>query len=234
MILNENRKIICSRDVIFNERVLYKDRGNTYTKNLEKNGLVYVKVNDVPKTPIIDPPQLDESVENNNDQHLNTFVPSTPTLDVRKSPRPHTSNKKYLNYILLIDKREPGNCEDACQTSNANKWEVIMKNEMKYLVFNHTWELVKFPIGKKASHNKWMYIVKEDHYGSKRYKTQLVYKGFPQKEGIDYIKIFVIAVKLNNIGTVLSIVVCEGLYLEQLDVNIAFLHGDLDEEIYMY
>ncbi|WVZ06612.1 hypothetical protein V8G54_019958 [Vigna mungo] len=62
------------------------DRDDTYTKNLEKNGLVYVKVNDVLNTPIIDPPQLEESVENNNDQHLNTFEPSTPTLIVRKSP----------------------------------------------------------------------------------------------------------------------------------------------------
>ena len=40
--------------------------------------------------------------------------------------------------------------------------------------------------------------------------------------------------KLNTIRSVLSIVAVEDLYLEQLDVKTAFLHGDLDEEIYMH
>jgi len=53
---NENRKIICSRDMIFNEKVMYKDRDNTYTRNLEKNDPVYVKVDDVPENPITDTP----------------------------------------------------------------------------------------------------------------------------------------------------------------------------------
>ena len=39
--------------------------------------------------------------------------------------------------------------------------------------------------------------------------------------------------KLTTIKVVLSIVVVDNLHLEQLDVKIAFLHGDLDEEIYM-
>ena len=58
-------------------------------------------------------------------------------------------------------------------------------------------------------------------------------KGFQQKEGIDYADIFSPVVKLTTIRSVLSIVVVEGLYLEQLDVKTAFLHGDLEEEIYM-
>ena len=40
--------------------------------------------------------------------------------------------------------------------------------------------------------------------------------------------------KLNTIITVLSIVASEDLHLDQLDVKTSFLHGDLDEEIYMH
>ena len=79
-----------------------------------------------------------------------------------------------------------------------------------------------------------MYRIKEEHDGSKRYKARLVVKGFQQKEGVDYIEIFSLVVKLNTIKTVLSIVVSEELHLEQLDVKTAFLHQDLDEEIYMH
>ena len=109
-----------------------------------------------------------------------------------------------------------------------------MKDEMQPLISNHTWELTELPIGKKALHNKWIYRVKKEHDDSKSYKARLVVKGFQQKEGVDYNEIFAPVMKLNTIRTVLSIVAIEDLHLEQLDVKTAFLHGDLDEEIYMH
>jgi len=136
--------------------------------------------------------------------------------------------------MLLTDGGEPEDYEEACQTTDANKWELAMKDEMKSLISNQTWELVELPMGKKALHNKWVYRVKENHDGSKRYKARLVVKGFQQKEGVDYTEIFAPVVKLNTIRSVLSIVASEELYLEQLDVKTAFLHGDLEEEIYMH
>jgi len=40
--------------------------------------------------------------------------------------------------------------DEACQGEDANKWELAMKEEMKLLVSNQTWELAKLPEGKKA------------------------------------------------------------------------------------
>jgi ATP-binding cassette subfamily B (MDR/TAP) protein 1 len=54
-----------------------------------------------------------------------------------------------------------------------------------------------------------------------------------QKKSIDFDEIFSPIVKMISIRTILSLVVVEYLHLEQLDVKIAFLHGDLEEEIYM-
>ena len=94
-------------------------------------------------------------------------------------------------------------------------------------------ELTKLLIGKKALHNKWVYRIKNEHDGSKCYKARLVVKGFQQKKGIDYSEIFSLAVKMSTIRLLLGMVAIENLHLEQLDVKMAFLHGDLKEDIYM-
>ena len=108
-----------------------------------------------------------------------------------------------------------------------------MKEEMDSLLKNNTWDLCKFPVGKKALQNKWVYRLKEEDGGKKQFKARLFVKGFAQKKGIDFDEIFSPIVKMTSIRTVLSIVATEDLHLEQLDVKKTFLHGDLDEEICM-
>ena len=71
--------------------------------------------------------------------------------------------------------------------------------------------------------------MKEEEGGKKRFKARLVVKGFTQKKGIDFDEIFSPIVKMTSIHIVLSLVATEDLHLEQLDVKIAFSHGDLDE-----
>ncbi|XP_059654939.1 uncharacterized protein LOC132301727 [Cornus florida] len=85
----------------------------------------------------------------------------------------------------------------------------------------------------KALYNKCVYKVKEEYDGSKRYKVRLVVKGFQQEEGIDYTNICSLVVKLNTIRSILILIEEEELHLERFDVKTKFLHGDLEEEIYM-
>jgi hypothetical protein len=61
----------------------------------------------------------------------------------------------------------------------------------------------------------------------------LVVKGFSQKLGIDYNDVFSLVVKHSSICALLGIVAMHDLELEQLDVKTAFLHDDLEDEIYM-
>jgi hypothetical protein len=81
--------------------------------------------------------------------------------------------------------------------------------------------------------NKWVYKLKEEDGGKKRYTDRLVIKGFAQNKGIDFDEIFSPVVKMTSIMTILCLVTVEYLHLEQLDVKTVFLHGDLEEEIYM-
>jgi hypothetical protein len=66
-----------------------------------------------------------------------------------------------------------------------------------------------------------------------RFKARLVAKGFSQIPRIDYNDVFSPVIMLSSIHTFLIIVAMQNLELEQLDVKTAFLHGELQEEIYM-
>ena len=78
-----------------------------------------------------------------------------------------------------------------------------------------------------------MFIIKTESDGKRRFKARLVVKGYSQRKGIDYAEIFSPVVKLTSIRILLSIVASENLHLEQMDVKTAFLHRDVDKEIYM-
>ena len=58
-------------------------------------------------------------------------------------------------------------------------------------------------------------------------------KGYSQREGIDYNEIFSPVVKYISIRVILGFVIMHDMELEQLNMKTAFLHGDLEEEIYM-
>ena len=58
-------------------------------------------------------------------------------------------------------------------------------------------------------------------------------KGFNQRKGIDFDEIFSPVVKMTSIRTVLGLAASFDLEIEQMDVKTAFLHGDLEEEIFM-
>ena len=93
--------------------------------------------------------------------------------------------------------------------------------------------LIELPAGKRVLLNKWVFRIKTEPDGKRRFKARLVVKGYSQRKGIDYAEIFSHVVKLTSIRILLSIVASENLHLKQIDVKITFLHEDLVKEIYM-
>ncbi|CAM8979321.1 unnamed protein product [Rhodiola kirilowii] len=109
-----------------------------------------------------------------------------------------------------------------------------MQAELQALHNNNTWEITDLPFGKNPVGSKWIYRIKRHSDGTiQRYKARLVARGFTQLEGLDYHETFAPVVKMNIVRTYLAVAISKGWPLFQLDVDNAFLHGDLDEEVYM-
>ena len=94
---------------------------------------------------------------------------------------------------------------------------------------------MKLPKGKKVIGCKWVYTKKEYSRSkdSLHYKTRLVAKEYEQNEGIDYNKVFSPITKHSSIRILLAMIAQFNLELAQMDVKTAFLHGDLEEDIFM-
>ena len=107
---------------------------------------------------------------------------------------------------------------------------------MESLHENQTWELVKPTRGQKIISCKWVFKKKEWISGAEsvRYKACLVAKGYSQTVGVDFNGVFSPVVKQISIRVLLAIVAWFALQLEQLDVKTTFLHGELEEQIFMY
>ncbi|CAL1401437.1 unnamed protein product [Linum trigynum] len=103
-----------------------------------------------------------------------------------------------------------------------------MQHEIKALIKNQTWDVVNLPIGKKPIGNKWVYKTKFESDGSlDRLRARLVAKGNSQQEGVDFQDTFALVIKMTTVRTFLAIASMRNWHIHQLDVNNAFLHGDL-------
>jgi hypothetical protein len=109
-----------------------------------------------------------------------------------------------------------------------------MDEEMASLDVNATWELVALQKDKKAIGCKWVYKVKHNADGFvNKYKARLVAKGYAQTYGIDYEETYNPIAKMTIVRAIIAMVATKGWSLHQMDVNNAFLHGDLQEKVYM-
>jgi hypothetical protein len=139
----------------------------------------------------------------------------------------------YKAFIAALDSTIPIP-HDWQEAKKYPQWRAAMLEEMSALDKNDTWELSTLPMGKKAVGCKWVFTIKHTPDGKiERYKARLVAKGYSQTYGVDYDETFAPVAKMNTIKTLISVAANQRWKLFQLDVKNAFLHGDLQEEVYM-
>ncbi|GJZ02717.1 putative RNA-directed DNA polymerase [Tanacetum coccineum] len=250
------KKLVRSRDVEFDEDQTLKDVEKTEKETIPQHNDDPIDLDPVP--PKHFDAQFGDDIQNDEEQndeehgaddvdaqeqpnldedvHPELPVPMPPFVPLRRSTRDHHPSTRYSanEYVLLTDGGEPECYAEAMEDEHKKEWFDAMQDEMKSLYENNTFELTKLPKGKRALKNKWVYKLKTEEYTPRpRYKARLVVKGFSQKKGIDFDEIFSPVVKMGSIRVVLGLAASLDLEVEQMDVKTAFLHGDLDKEIYM-
>ncbi|KAL2318681.1 hypothetical protein Fmac_032557 [Flemingia macrophylla] len=113
-------------------------------------------------------------------------------------------------------------------------WREAMIVELQALEQSGTWELVPLPPGKTIVGCRWVYDIKVGPTGViDRLKTRLVAKGYTQIYDLDYGDTFSPVAKIPTIRLFLAMPAIRHWPLHQLDIKNVFLHGELEEEIYM-
>uniref|UniRef100_A0A2N9JAR7 Reverse transcriptase Ty1/copia-type domain-containing protein n=1 Tax=Fagus sylvatica TaxID=28930 RepID=A0A2N9JAR7_FAGSY len=168
--------------------------------------------------------------------------PQTQNLSV-PPPRVHQMTTRSMNKIFKpkqvnsVSKHPlPQTIEptSVSQAISQPQWREAMSTELTALMKHGTWDLVPSPSNCNPVGCKWVFRVKRKADGSvDRFKARLVAKGYNQRPGLDYKETFSPVVKPATIRTIMTIAVMNGWELRQMDVNNAFLNGELTETIYM-
>lgn len=144
-------------------------------------------------------------------------------------PKAFHATKHKLPESLLP--REPKSFKTAFKDP---VWYASMSKEFNALKDQNTWTLVPYDSTMPLIDNKWVFRVKLHADGTlDRCKSRLVAKGYLQQAGVDYQETYSPVVKLVTVRLVLTLAVSSNWEVRQLDVSNAFLHGNLQETVFM-
>lgn len=135
--------------------------------------------------------------------------------------------------VLSMD--DPQSYSEAMDSADAEQWKAACEDELESLRKAGVYELVpRSEADGRVVTSKW--VLKKKHHADgslDRYKGRVVARGFTQVEGIDYSETFAPVAKFQSIRAILALAAAHNLELHQMDVKTAFLHGELDETVYM-
>ncbi|KAJ0819688.1 putative RNA-directed DNA polymerase [Helianthus annuus] len=135
------------------------------------------------------------------------------------------------SFACYVSQEEPKSWKEALKDS---AWVEAMQEELQQFHKLGVWKLVEKPENYKKIGTRWVFKCKKDDRGVViRNKARLVVQGFRQIEGIDYNEVYAPVARLEAIRIFLAYASFKGFKVYQMDVKSAFLHGVVEEEIYV-
>ena len=177
--------------------------------------------------------QQQPDTEGANEPNESTDVPE-PAAERAREEGTENSIIHYAFANVVTDESDPIDYKEAISGPNRDHWIDSMHREIGNLQRLDVYELCSLPQGRKAVGSRWVYKIKRDPEGKpKEFKSRLVAQGFTQKYLVDYDQVHAPVARTSSFKLLAVIAAYFGLQAHQLDVKAAFLHGELEEEIYM-
>lgn len=139
----------------------------------------------------------------------------------------------YVTYSVFSESDEPKTIEQALSGPEAHQWRQAMDSEYNSIQKNNTWVLCNLPYGEAVVGSKWIFKKKPAADGTIQYKARLVAQGFSQIKGLNYDETYAPVVRFTSLRLLFAYAARRGLDIFHLDVETAFLHGDMDKTVYL-
>ncbi|XP_050156356.1 uncharacterized protein LOC126630314 [Malus sylvestris] len=179
------------------------------------------------------PPRRNPSRNRQPPARLDDFEIYTPRYPIGQMVYHSKISPSHAAFVTKLSQNsQPRSFEEANQSP---VWRCAMLEELKALDENKTWSIVSLPKDQRVVGARWIYKTKFHSNGTiQRHKARLVARGFTQTFGVDYKETFAPVAKMNTVRVFLSVAINSHWSLHQMDVKNAFLHGELEEEVYMH
>lgn len=227
-------KIVISRDVVFDEKGTWSWNQNGVKESIPAD--------------FDDEEKVQQPMENEHENEVTQNVPTDQSPLTAESQRPQRVRRRpawmidyevtgvdqgddSLTHFSLFSDCDPTIFEVAVKEP---KWRKAMDAEIAAIERNNTWELCDLTNGQKTIGVKWVYKTKLKENGEvDKHKARLVAKGYKQEFGVDYKEVFAPVARHDTIRLVIAMAAQNSWPIFQLDVKSAFLHGDLQKEVFI-
>jgi len=232
--MGDTKKIVESRDVVWLNKsfsVFFNKKGVKNVTPVEEED----SDDELVMTRLVSDMKLKETSVEVEDVQEETSTDDVPP-SMRKRRRIESDEEDMFGFIGAVasDPKEPKTFNQAwnSETSEREDWREAIRKELNSMKTRKVWDVVdldKVPDGRKIIGCKWVF--KKKRNGIQR--ARLVALGFNQVPGIDFSENFAPVIDDATFRLVLTLIQRENLKAYSLDVETAFLHGELEEEIYM-
>lgn len=144
-----------------------------------------------------------------------------------------SETEEYSDCIDYAGAASEISLNDALRSPERSEWEDAILSEIRSLVQKGTWTIVKTPPNINVVGCRYVLTTKINVDKTTKKKARLVAQGFSQRFGVDYEKTFAPVARLETVRLMMAIAVEMDLEIHQVDINTAYLNGNLDEQIYM-